>query len=196
MAQSEHGLMKGKRGIIMGIANDKSIAWGIAKTLSEHGAELAMSYYGESIKKRIFPLAESVGCSLIYECNASSDESMNNFFAELAEQWDSIDFVVHSVAFSDKNELTGQYVGTTRANFANTLDVSCYSFTALAQRAAKIMPNGGSMLTMSYLGAERVVPHYNVMGVAKAALEASVMYHKSKRNFRWAIKNSCCSWYR
>jgi len=175
MAQAEP-LMKGKRGLIMGVANDRSIGWGIARTLAAHGADLAFTYQAEVLERRVRPLAESVGSKLMLECDVASDASLDATFAELRQTWDSIDFVVHAIAFSDKNELTGKYVDTSRKNFALTLDVSCYSFTAVAQRAARMMNGGGSMVTLTYFGAERVMPHYNVMGVAKAALEASVRY--------------------
>jgi len=168
--------LKGKRGIILGIANEKSIAWGIAKKINEFGADLAFSYVNESIKKRLDPLADSCGSNLILHCDVSSDKSIDNFFKEISDHWDSIDFIVHSIAFSDKNELKGDYVDTSRENFLNTLDISCYSFTAVCQRAKKLMKNGGKVLTLSYIGAERVMPHYNVMGIAKSALETSVKY--------------------
>lgn len=170
------GIMRGKRGLILGVANDKSIAWGIAEYLHKEGAELAFSYYGDSIKKRVVPLAESVGCANIFECNAGSDQSIEEFFSNIKSVWEKIDFVVHSVAFSDKNQLRGLYIDTTRENFLTTLDISCFSFTAIAKAAVPLMLNGGSMITLSYLGANKVIPHYNVMGVAKAALEASVRY--------------------
>lgn len=169
-------IISGKRGIIFGVANDKSIAWAIAKKLHEHGAELAFSYYGDAIKKRVEPLAQSIQSNLIFECNAGSDESIDNFFSAIDKHWDSVDFVVHAVAFSDKNQLCGLYINTTRENFTNTLDISCFSLTAISQRAVKRMKNGGNILTLSYLGANRAIPHYNVMGIAKAALEASVRY--------------------
>ncbi|MEL0111276.1 MAG: enoyl-ACP reductase FabI [Rickettsiales bacterium] len=169
-------LMQGKRGLIMGVANDRSIAWGIAKTLAAHGAELAFTYQAEVLERRVRPLAESLGPCLLMQCDVTDDESLDATFAELKKTWDSLDFVVHAIAFSDKNELTGKYVDTSRANFALTMDISCYSFTAVAQRAAAMMSEGGSMVTLTYYGAERVMPHYNVMGVAKAALEASVRY--------------------
>jgi enoyl-[acyl-carrier protein] reductase I len=172
----EKGLMAGKRGLIMGVANDRSIAWGIARAAAEHGAELAFTYQGEALEKRVRPLAASVGARLVLPCDVASDESIDEAFAAIAKEWGSLDFVVHAIAFSDKEELKGQYLATSRANFALTLDISCYSFTAVCQRAAKLMPNGGSLLTLTYYGAERVMPHYNVMGVAKAALEASVRY--------------------
>ena len=170
------GLMAGKRGLIMGLANDKSIAWGIAKTLAEHGAELAFSYQGEALKKRVGPLAASLGEPRLYECDVASEASMDALFAWLEEQWGTIDFVVHAIGFSDKNELRGRYVETSRANFLMSMDISVYSFTAVCQRAAKIMTKGGSLLTLTYYGAEKVMPHYNVMGLCKAALEASVKY--------------------
>ena len=169
-------LMQGKRGLIMGVANDRSIAWGIAKTLAAHGAELAFTYQAEVLERRVKPLAESLGPTLLMQCDVTDDESLDQTFAELKKSWDSLDFIVHAIAFSDKNELTGKYLDTSRSNFALTMDVSCYSFTAVAQRAADMMTDGGSMVTLTYYGAERVMPHYNVMGVAKAALEASVRY--------------------
>ncbi|MFZ5789738.1 MAG: enoyl-ACP reductase FabI [Pseudomonadota bacterium] len=172
----EKGLMAGKRGLIMGVANDRSIAWGIARAVAEQGAELAFTYQGEALEKRVRPLATSVGARLVLPCDVASDESIDQVFAAIATEWGSLDFVVHAIAFSDKEELKGQYLATSRANFQLTLDISCYSFTAVCQRAVKLMPNGGSLLTLTYYGAERVMPHYNVMGVAKAALEASVRY--------------------
>ncbi|WP_423208572.1 enoyl-ACP reductase FabI [Paracoccus yeei] len=170
------GLMKGRRGLIMGLANDKSIAWGIAKALADQGAELAFSYQGEALKRRVAPLAAQLGSDLLAECDVSDEASIDALFATLAERWDSIDFIVHAIGFSDKDQLRGRYADTTRDNFLMTMDISVYSFTAVARRAAAMMPNGGSMLTLTYYGAERVMPHYNVMGVAKAALEASVRY--------------------
>ena len=170
------GLMQGKRGLIMGLANDKSIAWGIAKALADHGAELAFSYQGEALKKRVLPLAETLGTPHLYECDVTSMDSLDGLFAWLQDMWGTIDFVVHAIGFSDKNELRGRYVDTSRDNFNMTMDISVYSFTAVCKRAAEMMPNGGSLLTMTYYGAEQVMPHYNVMGVAKAALEASVKY--------------------
>ena len=168
--------MTGKRGLIMGVANDRSLAWGIAQALSAQGAELAFSYQGEALEKRVRPLAESLGAPLLFDCDVSSDESIDKLFDDLAALWPTIDFVVHAIGFSDKNELRGRYADTSRANFALSMDISVYSFTAVARRAAAMMPNGGSLLTLTYYGAEKVVPHYNVMGVAKAALEASVQY--------------------
>jgi enoyl-[acyl-carrier protein] reductase I len=168
--------MAGKRGVIMGVANDRSIAWGIARVLAAHGAELAFSYQAPQLERRVKPLAESVGSSLVVECDAGNDASLDGLFAEIGKHWDSLDFVVHAIAFSDRTELTGKYVNTSRKNFQLTLDVSCYTLTAVCQRAMRHMPNGGSIVTLTYYGAERVMPHYNVMGVAKAALEASVRY--------------------
>jgi enoyl-[acyl-carrier protein] reductase I len=169
-------LMAGKRGLIMGVANDRSIAWGIANVAAAQGAQLAFTYQGEALQKRVLPLAESVGSSIILPCDVTNEESIDSVFKTLKEKWGTIDFVVHGIAFSDKNELDGHYVNTSRENFLRTMDISCYSFTSVCRRAIELMPNGGSLLTLSYLGAERVMPHYNVMGVAKAALEASVRY--------------------
>ena len=169
-------LMQGKRGLIMGVANDRSIAWGIAKLLSEHGAELAFSYQGEALGKRVKPLAAQIGADLVLECDVSSDDSIADLFKQLQQKWGQLDFVLHAIGFADKEDLKGKYYQVSRANFALALDISCYSFTAVAQHAVPMMKNGGSLLTLTYLGAERVMPHYNVMGVAKAALEASVRY--------------------
>jgi len=171
-----NGIMKGKRGIVMGVANDRSIAWGIAEAVAKQGAEIAFTYQGDALEKRVRPLAETVGSNIIIPCDVSSDEAIDETFNLLKEKWDTIDFVVHAIAYSDKEELKGEYVDTTRENFYKTMDISVYSFTAVAQRAAKMMPNGGSMITLTYYGAEKVMPHYNVMGVAKAALESSVRY--------------------
>ena len=168
--------MAGKRGLIMGVANDRSLAWGIASACAAQGAELAFTYQGEALLKRVTPLAESVGSKILEPCDVTNEESMDQLFATLKEKWGGLDFLVHCIAFSDKNELDGYYVNTTRENFLHTMDISCYSFTALCRRAEPLMNNGGSFLTLSYIGAERVMPHYNVMGVAKAALEASVRY--------------------
>ena len=170
------GLMQGKRGLIMGLANDKSIAWGIAKALGDQGAELAFSYQGEALKKRVEPLAASLGAPKLFECDVTNEESMDAMFAALKADWGKLDFLVHAIGFSDKNELRGRYVDTSRANFLMTMDISVYSFTAVCQRAAAMMPDGGSLLTLTYYGAEKVMPHYNVMGLAKAALESSVKY--------------------
>jgi enoyl-[acyl-carrier protein] reductase I len=169
-------LMNGKRGLIMGLANDKSIAWGIAKACADAGADLCFSYQGEALKKRVAPLAERVGSNYMIECDVSQSSDLDSLFTNIEEKWGALDFVVHAIGFSDKAELRGRYVDTSHDNFAMTMDVSVYSFTAVAQRAEKLMPEGGSMLTLTYYGAEQVMPHYNVMGVAKAALEASVMY--------------------
>ncbi|MEP2715848.1 enoyl-ACP reductase FabI [Pseudophaeobacter sp.] len=169
-------LMTGKRGLIMGLANDKSIAWGIAKACADAGAELAFSYQGDALKKRVLPLAEQLGSDIVLPCDVSDETSMDALFVALEEKWGKLDFVVHAIGFSDKNELRGRYVDTSRANFQMTMDISVYSFTAIAKRAEKLMSEGGSMLTLTYYGAEQVMPHYNVMGVAKAALEASVKY--------------------
>ncbi|OIQ29474.1 MAG: enoyl-[acyl-carrier-protein] reductase [Alphaproteobacteria bacterium MedPE-SWcel] len=169
-------LMAGKRGLIMGLANDKSIAWGIAKACAEAGAQLAFSYQGDALRKRVDPLAAQLGSDLVLPCDVGDEASIDALFAALEEKWGRLDFVVHAIGFSDKNELRGRYVDTTRANFTMTMDISVYSFTAVAKRAEKMMTEGGSMLTLTYYGAEQVMPHYNVMGVAKAALEASVKY--------------------
>ncbi|MEE9427355.1 MAG: enoyl-ACP reductase FabI [Paracoccaceae bacterium] len=169
-------LMAGKRGLIMGLANERSIAWGIAKACADAGAQLAFSYQGEQLKKRVAPLAEKIGSDLVIECDVSDEATMDALFEKLESEWGSIDFVVHAVGFSDKNELRGRYVDTSRDNFNMTMDISVYSFTAVCQRAAKMMNPGGSLLTLTYYGAEKIMPHYNVMGLAKAALEASVRY--------------------
>lgn len=169
-------LMKGKRGLIMGLANDKSLAWGISQYLAAQGAELAFTFQGEALEKRVRPLAGSLNSKLILPCDVTDEASMDAVFAAIEKEWGAMDFLVHAIAYSDKNELKGQYVDTTAANFAMTMNISCYSFTALARRARPLMKDGGSMVTLTYYGAERVVPHYNVMGVAKAALEASVKY--------------------
>ena len=171
-----NGLMAGKRGLIMGLANDKSLAWGIAKKLSEAGAELAFSYQGETMEKRVRPLAEQLGVARLFDCDVSDMGALDATFDKLAEEWPTIDFVVHAIGFSDKNELRGRFVDTSLDNFLMTMNISVYSFVAVAQRAAKMMTEGGAMLTLSYYGAEKVIPHYNVMGVAKAALETSVQY--------------------
>ena len=178
MIQENHskGIMQGKRGIVMGVANDRSIAWGIANAIAKQGAEIAFTYQGEALQKRVAPLAESVGSDIVIPCDVSNDEAIDKTFNLLKEKWNSIDFLVHAIAYSDKEELKGEYVDTTRENFYKTMDISVYSFTAVAQRAAAMMPNGGSMITLTYYGAEKVMPHYNVMGVAKAALESSVRY--------------------
>jgi len=169
-------LMQGKRGLIMGLANDKSLAWGIAKRLHEHGAQMAFSYQGEALEKRVRPLAESLDSDFLLDCDVSDMDALDTAFATLKERWETIDFVVHAIGYSDKNQLRGRYCDTTLDNFLMTMNISAYSMVAVAQRAAAMMPNGGSMLTLTYYGAEKVVPHYNVMGVAKAALETSVQY--------------------
>ncbi len=170
------GLMKGKRGLVMGVANERSIAWGIAQQLHAAGAELAFTYQGDAFKKRVVPLVEPLKPAAVLDCDVTSQGSLDAVFAELQKKWGSMDFLVHAIAFSDKEQLKGRYVDTTPDNFAMTMNISCYSFTACAQRAEKMMPNGGSRVTLTYYGAEKVMPHYNVMGVAKAALEASVRY--------------------
>jgi enoyl-[acyl-carrier protein] reductase I len=169
-------LMRGKRGLIMGVANNRSIAWGIAKATHQHGAELAFTYQGDALKKRVEPLAQEVGGIIAGHCDVTDPASIDAVFAAVQEKWGALDFVLHAIAFSDKDQLVGRYVDTTAENFARTMQISCYSFTAVAQRAEKMMPNGGSLLTLTYYGAEKWMPHYNVMGIAKAALEASVMY--------------------
>ena len=169
-------LMAGKRGLIMGLANDKSIAWGIAKALGDAGAELAFAYQGEALKKRVVPLAAQVDSDFVLECDVADEDSIDQLFVDLQSRWGTLDFIVHAIGFSDKNELRGRYVDTSRQNFQMTMDISVYSFTAVVRRAEKMMTNGGSCLTLTYYGAEKVMPHYNVMGVAKAALEASVKY--------------------
>ena len=182
-----NGLMAGKKGLIMGVANDRSIAWGIAKQVADAGAELAFTFQGEALQKRVLPLAQSVGSDLVLPCDVTDDSSIDAVFKTLTERWGKLDFVLHAIAFSDKDELKGQYLDTSSDNFARTLDISCFSFTAIAQRAARLMDGGGSLVTLSYYGAEKVTPHYNVMGVAKAALEASVRYlavDLGRRNIR------------
>jgi enoyl-[acyl-carrier protein] reductase I len=168
--------LKGKRGLIMGVANERSIAWGIASAAAEAGAELAFTYQGEALEKRVRPLADSVGSKIIVPCDVTDDASLEAAFDTITKEWGELDFVVHAIAFSDKNELDGLYLNTTRENFKRTMDISVFSFTAVSRLAAPLMKKGGSLLTLTYYGAERVMPHYNVMGVAKAALEASVRY--------------------
>lgn len=170
------GLMQGRRGLVMGVANDRSLAWGIARRLGAEGAELAFSYQGEALGKRVQPLAASLGSDLLFDCDVGSDASLDALFAGLRQHWDHLDFVVHAIGFSDKTQLRGPYADTSRDNFRMSMDISVYSFTAVAARAAAMMNDGGSLLTLTYYGAEKVVPHYNVMGIAKAALEASVRY--------------------
>jgi enoyl-[acyl-carrier protein] reductase I len=173
---SKSNIMKGKRGLIMGVANDHSIAWGIARACAAHGAELAFTYQGEAFGRRVKPLAEAVGAKLLVPCDVADDASLDATFAAIDKEWGGLDFIVHAVAYSDKNELKGRFVDTSRANFSHTMEISCFSFTDVCRRAAPLMKNGGAALTLTYMGAERVVPSYNVMGVAKAALEASVRY--------------------
>jgi enoyl-[acyl-carrier protein] reductase I len=170
------GILAGKRGLVLGLANTRSIAWGIAKAAREAGAELAFTYQGESLEKRVRPLAKELDAKVVGDCDVTDTAALNAVFKEIERIWKSLDFVVHCVAFSDKDQLTGRYIDTTSENFSNTLLVSCYSFTAVAQRAEKLMPDGGAMLTLTYYGAEKWMPHYNVMGLAKAALESSVRY--------------------
>ena len=170
------GIMEGKRGLVLGVANNRSIAWGIAKACADHGAELAFTYQGDALKKRVEPLAAELGAIVVGHCDVTEMATIDAVFSEIERLWGRVDFIVHAIAFSDKAELEGRYVETSRDNFARTMDISVYSLTAIAQRAEKLMPDGGSILTLTYYGAERVMPHYNVMGVAKAALEASVRY--------------------
>ncbi len=176
MSAGSKGLMEGKKGLIMGLANDKSLAWGIAQKLHEHGAEMAFSYPGEALAKRVGPLAERVGSDFLIECDVSDMEAMDRAFAEIEKRWGKLDFLVHAIGFSDKNELRGKYVDTSLDNFLMTMNISAYSLVAAAKRAAPLMKDGGSIITLTYYGAEKVIPHYNVMGVAKAALETSVQY--------------------
>jgi enoyl-[acyl-carrier protein] reductase I len=173
---ADSGLMQGKRGLIMGVANDHSIAWGIARTLHAHGAKLAFTYQGEALEKRVRPLAASIGTDLVLPCDVENVATVDAVFSELGKQWGGLDFLVHAIGFSDKNELKGRYADTTRDNFTRTMVISCFSFTEVAKRAAALMQPGGSMITLTYNGGERAMPNYNVMGVAKAALEASVRY--------------------
>ena len=170
------GLLAGKRGLIMGVANDKSIAWGMAQAMARQGAELAFTFQGDSFRKRIEPLAETLGSKFLMSCDVSKEAEVERTFAQIGETWGSLDFVVHAIAYSNKEELKGRYLDTTLDNFLTTMHLSCYSFTQVAQKAAPLMTEGGSLITLSYLGAQRVIPNYNVMGVAKAALEASVRY--------------------
>ena len=173
---SKTDLMKGKKGLVMGVANDKSIAWGMARTLADHGAEMAFTYQGDAFGKRVKPLAESIGANVLIDCDVSKEEDLDNVFAVLKQEWGELDFIIHAIAFSDKEELKGRYVDTSLDNFLNSMHISCYSFTSIMRRAAPMMKEGGSAVTLSYYGAEKAMPNYNVMGVAKAALEASVRY--------------------
>ena len=176
IAETRTGLLAARKGLVMGVANDRSLAWGIARAANAHGAELAFTYQGETLEKRVRPLAESVGSSLVLPCDVTDESSVETTFAAVTDHWGGLDFVIHAIAYSDKEELKGQYLDTSRENFLNTLDISCYSFTSICRRAGALLNEGGSLITLTYAGAERVVPHYNVMGVAKAALEASVRY--------------------
>ncbi len=176
MTEASKNWLEGKRGLVMGVANDRSIAWGISKVAHEAGAELAFTYQGDALLKRVKPLADSIGSDIVLPCDVTDEGSIDKAFAEIEAKWGKIDFIVHGIAFSDKNELDGLYVDTTRDNFLKTMDISVFSFTAVAQRAKALMKDGGSLVTLTYYGAEQVMPHYNVMGVAKAALEASVKY--------------------
>ena len=176
MTSPTNGLMQGKRGLIMGLANEKSLAWGIAQKLAEHGAELAFSYQGEALERRVRPLAEQLGSDFCFDCDVAQMAALDTAFGTLRRRWETIDFIVHAIGFSDKNELRGQFVDTSLDNFLMTMNISAYSLVAVTNRARPMMPNGGSVLTLTYYGAEKVVPHYNVMGVAKAALETSVKY--------------------
>ena len=169
-------LMKNKKGLVMGVANERSIAWAIAKTLSNSGAEVALTYQGEVLKKRVGPLAKEINSSIVLECNVENENNISKVFNEIKKKWKVIDFVVHAIAFSNREELKGKYLNTTKDNFKRTMDISCYSFTAVAREAEKIMTNGGALLTLSYFGSEKFMPHYNVMGIAKSALEASIKY--------------------
>ena len=169
-------LMKNKKGLVMGVANERSIAWAIAKTLSNSGAEVALTYQGEILKKRVGPLAKEINSSIVLECNVENENNISKVFNEIKKKWKVIDFVVHAIAFSNREELKGKYLNTTKDNFKRTMDISCYSFTAVAREAEKIMTNGGALLTLSYFGSEKFMPHYNVMGIAKSALEASIKY--------------------
>ncbi len=176
MSVPASGIMKGKRGLIMGVANDKSIAWGMAQQLHKHGAEMAFTYQGDAFGKRVKPLAESIGATLLIDCDVSKEDDLDRVFSTLQKKWGGIDFIVHAIAFSDKEELKGRYVDTSLSNFLTSMHISCYSFTSVMRRAAPLMKAGGSAVTLSYYGAEKAMPNYNVMGVAKAALEASVRY--------------------
>jgi len=176
MTSTSPALMEGKRGLIMGVANDRSIAWGIAKMLGQHGADLAFTYQGEAFGRRVLPLAESVGSDMVLPCDVEDADSLDAVFSALSEKWGKIDFLVHAIAYADKEELKGRYADTSRENFRKALDISCYSFTDICRRASAIMPDGGSLATLTFFGSNRVIPNYNVMGVAKAALEASVRY--------------------
>ena len=176
MQNSLPDLLKGKKGIVTGTANKMSISWAIAKMFAQHGAEIALTYQGEILKKRVIPLADEINCDMVYECDVTSEDSMDKLFADVSKKWGKIDFIIHGIAFSKREELQGRYVDTTLNNFLNSMNISCYSLTALAKRAEKIMTDGGAILTLSYYGAQKVIPNYNVMGLAKSALETSVKY--------------------
>ena len=185
MAQNGKNWLEGKKGLVMGVANDRSIAWGISKAAHEAGAQLAFTYQGEALEKRVKPLAESIGSDILVPCDVTDMNSVDKSFETIEQKWGGLDFVVHAIAFSDKNELDGLYLDTTRDNFLKTMDISVYSFTAVAQRAAKLMKEGGSLVTLTYYGAERVMPHYNVMGVAKARAISASMPFPPARSKRW-----------
>jgi len=176
MKEIQSGLLKGKRGIITGVANNLSISWAIAQLATAHGAEIALTYQGEILQKRVMPLAEEIGCKFVLECDVTNDASMDNLFKVVKDKWEKVDFLVHAIAFADKDELRGRYIDTTLPNFLNAMNISCYSLTALAKRVEPLMTDGGSIITLSYYGAEKVIPYYNVMGLAKSALETSVKY--------------------
>ena len=176
MKEIQSGLLKGKRGIITGVANNLSISWAIAQLAKSHGAEIALTYQGEILQKRVMPLAEEIGCKFVLECDVTNDASMDNLFKVVKDKWEKVDFLVHAIAFADKDELRGRYIDTTLPNFLNAMNISCYSLTALAKRVEPLMKDGGSIITLSYYGAEKVIPYYNVMGLAKSALETSVKY--------------------
>jgi len=176
MKEIQSGLLKGKRGIITGVANNLSISWAIAQLATAHGADIALTYQGEILQKRVMPLAEEIGCKFVLECDVTNDASMDNLFKVVKDKWEKVDFLVHAIAFADKDELRGRYIDTTLPNFLNAMNISCYSLTALAKRVEPLMTDGGSIITLSYYGAEKVIPYYNVMGLAKSALETSVKY--------------------
>jgi enoyl-[acyl-carrier protein] reductase I len=176
MKEIQSGLLKGKKGIITGVANNLSISWAIAQLATAHGADIALTYQGEILQKRVMPLAEEIGCKFVLECDVTNDASMDNLFKVVKDKWEKVDFLVHAIAFADKDELRGRYIDTTLPNFLNAMNISCYSLTALAKRVEPLMTDGGSIITLSYYGAEKVIPYYNVMGLAKSALETSVKY--------------------
>ncbi|MGC0372341.1 MAG: hypothetical protein DGJ47_001053, partial [Rickettsiaceae bacterium] len=176
MLEASAKILAGKRGIVTGVANKMSISWAIAKMFSQQGAEIALTYQGDILKKRVFPLAEEINCTNIYECDVTNPDSMDALFTDIEKKWGKVDFIIHGIAFADKNELRGRYIDTSLENFQNSMNISCYSLTSLAQRAEKLMTDGGSIITLSYYGAEKVIPNYNVMALAKSALETSVKY--------------------